>query len=317
MRIVVLDGHALNPGDLSWARLQAIGPCEVYDRTPQELVVPRAAEAEIVLVNKTELSAGILSQLSRLRYIGVLATGYNVVDVAAARRQGVTVTNVPTYGTSSVAQMALAHLLNLALGVGSHAQSVAHGEWSRSADWCYWNHPLVEIEGLVLGIVGLGRIGRAVAILGQALGMRVLANDPGPPATVPEGVELVALDHLFAAADAVSLHCPLTPETRGLVDARRLGLMKPTAWLINTSRGPLVDEPALAAALRAGQIAGAGLDVLSVEPPPADHPLLGIPNCFITPHIAWATKAARQRLLDTAVDNVAAFLSGSPRNVVS
>jgi glycerate dehydrogenase len=317
MRIVVLDGYTLNPGDLSWAELEVLGPCEIFDRTPPELVVDRARNAEIVLTNKAELPRDVLAGLPSLQYIGVLATGYNVVDVEAARQRGICVTNVPAYGTASVAQMALAHLLNLMQHVGHHARTVAEGGWSRSPDWCYWDYSLVELEGLTMGVIGLGRIGQAMARLCMALGMKVLAFDVQPPADVPEELRLAGLDEIFRMADAISLHCPLTPETRELVNARRLSLMKPTAVLINTSRGPLVDETALAAALDSGQIAGAGLDVLSAEPPPPDNPLLKAKNCYITPHIAWATQAARRRLLEVAVGNVRAFLDGRPRNVVS
>lgn len=316
MRIVVLDGYTTNPGDLNWADLAALGPCEIHDRTPPELVVPRAKDVEIALTNKVVFSREVIAELPRLRYIGVLATGYDVVDVQAARERGIVVTNVPAYGTASVAQMALAHLLNLTQHVGHHARTVAEGRWSSSPDWCYWDYPLVELEGRVMGIVGLGRIGRAMARLCLALGMRVLGHDITPPADLPPGVRLADVDEIFRAADAISLHCPLTDETRHLVNARRLALMKPTAVLINTSRGPLVDEAALAAALNSGQIAGAGLDVLSAEPPPPDNPLLAAKNCHITPHIAWATKAARGRLLEIAVANVRAFLAGRPENVV-
>ena len=317
MRIVVLDGYTLNPGDLSWDGLHALGPCTIYDRTPPDHVVARAGDAEIVLTNKTELAGGIIEQLPRLRYVGVLATGYNVVDVAATRRRGIPVTNVPTYGTRSVAQMAIAHVLNLAVRVGDHARSVAEGGWSRNPDFCYWNAPLMELAGLTMGVIGLGQIGRTTSDLAAALGMKVLGYDPQPQVPLPETVELVDLDRLFSTSDVVSLHCPLTPQTHHMVNARRLSQMKPAALLINTSRGPLVDEAALAEALDAGRIAGAGLDVLSTEPPSPDNPLLRAKNCYVTPHIAWATKAARQRLLDVAVDNVRAFLEGAPRNVVN
>jgi glycerate dehydrogenase len=317
MHIVVLDAYTLNPGDLSWDGLHSLGSCDIYDRTPPEQMVARALDADAALTNKTVLSREILAQLPRLRYVGVLATGYNVVDVDAARQQGIVVTNVPTYGTRSVAQMALAHLLNLAIHVGQHARGVADGRWSTSADWCYWDQPLVELDGRTIGIVGLGQIGRAMATLCLALGMKVLAYDPQTAGEAPPGVELTELDRLFRTSDAVSLHCPLTVENRGFVDAARLAQMKSTAWLINTSRGPLIDETALADALNSGRIAGAGLDVLSTEPPPADHPLLTAKNCFITPHVAWATKAARQRLLQTAVENVRAFVEGRPVNVVN
>jgi glycerate dehydrogenase len=316
MRVVVLDGFTLNPGDLSWAELEALGPCAVFDRTPPGEVLARAAEAEIVLTNKTLLDRETIQHLSRLRYIGVLATGTNIVDLAAARARGIPVTNVPTYGTRSVAQLTFALLLELAQHVGHHAGTVREGRWTRNADWCYWDFPLIELEGLTLGIVGFGRIGRAVSVLGVAFGMKVLAVDPSAGAT-PPGVSLVELDTLFRESDVVSLHCPLTPETAQLVNARRLSLMKPGAFLLNTSRGPLVDEAALAKALNSGGLAGAAVDVLSVEPPPADNPLLTARNCIITPHIAWATRAARSRLMHLAIGNVRGFLEGKPQNVVN
>jgi glycerate dehydrogenase len=246
----------------------------------------------------------------------VLATGINVVDIAAARARGIPVTNVPTYGTKSVAQLTFALLLELAQHAGHHAQTVREGRWTRSTDWCYWDFPLLELDGLTLGIVGFGRIGRAVADLAAAFGLKVLAFDPGAAAP-PPFVRLVELDALFRESDVVSLHCPLTPQTAKLINARRLALMKPTALLLNTSRGPLVDEPALAEALNSGLIAGAALDVLSVEPPPPDNPLLTARNCLITPHLAWATRAARSRLMQIAVENVRAFLQGKPQNVVN
>jgi len=315
VKIVVLDGYTLNPGDLSWDALRALGDCEIYDRTPPQETIARATGAEIVLTNKTLLGRREIDKLPQLRYVGVLATGYNVVDLAATAARGIVVTNVPTYGTQSVAQMVFAHLLHLVQHVGEHAMGVHRGKWTRSEDFCYWEFPLVELEGLTMGLVGLGRIARAVAKLAQAFGMEVLAFDP-QAAETPDGVQRVELDALLARSDVVSLHCPLTEETRGLINAERLARMKPTAMLINTSRGPLVDEPALANALNAGRLAGAGLDVLSSEPPVASNPLLGARNCYITPHIAWATRAARARLLKTAVENVQAFLAGRARNVV-
>jgi glycerate dehydrogenase len=316
VRIEVLDGYTLNPGDLSWSGLEALGPCRIHDRTPPEQVVERAAGASVVLTNKTVLDAATLARLPGLRYVGVLATGHNVVDVDAAAARGVVVTNVPTYGTASVAQMVFAHVLNLTQHVAGHAQTVREGRWTGSRDFCYWDMPLVELEGLTMGLVGLGRIGRATAALARAFGMTVIAHDRFVQ-DVPEGIAMVELDVLFERSDVLSLHCPLTPETRELVNAGRLKRMKPTAFLVNTSRGPLVNERDLAEALRAGQLAGAGLDVLSTEPPGADNPLLHAPHCFITPHIAWATRAARARLLATAVANVRAFLDGSPVNVVT
>lgn len=315
MQIIVLDGYTLNPGDLSWEDLEALGACTIYERTSREEVLSRAAGAEIVLTNKTVLDRDVIENLSKLKYIGVLATGYNVVDVGAARERNIIVTNVPTYGTQSVAQMVFSHLLNLTQHVALQAQTVRDGHWSRCKDFCYWETPLVELEGLTMGIVGFGRIGQAIGKLALAFGMRVLAYDPQKKAA-PKGVHFVDLDTVFRESDVVSLHCPLTPETQALVNKDRLALMKKSAFLINTSRGPLIDEQALADALNNGRIAGAGLDVLAVEPPKADNPLLAVKNCYITPHIAWATRASRARLMTIAVGNVKAFLDGAPRNVV-
>lgn len=317
MKIVVLDGYTLNPGDISWAGLESLGECCVYERTAPEDLLARCAGATIVLTNKVVLCADTLAQLPDLRYIGVLATGYNIVDVAAAARRGITVTNVPNYGTESVAQAVFAHLLHLCHHTAEHSEGVRRGRWTESPDWCYWDFPLIELAGQTLGIVGIGRIGAAVARRALAFGMKVLAHDVRPPATLPEGVELTNLETLFRESDVISLHCPLTPDTQALVNRERLGLMKPTAFLINTSRGPLVDEQALADALNKGRIAGAGLDVLAEEPPPASCPLLTARNCYITPHIAWATRSARERLMAVAVENVRAFLAGKPIHVVN
>lgn len=317
MNIVVLDGYTLNPGDLSWKSLEALGNCTIHDRTPAAETLARTAEAEIVLTNKVALPRELIERLPRLRYIGVLATGFNIVDVEAARERNIPVTNVPDYATNSVVQSVFGHLFNLTLHTADHGHSVAEGRWSECPDFAYWDFPLVELGGLTLGLVGFGRIGRATARVAQAFGMKVLAYDVNPPGDVSEGVEFVKLDDLFAHSDAVSLHCPLTPETHHLVNAERLARMKPTAYLINTGRGPLIDEAALAEALNTGLIAGAGLDVLSTEPPSADNPLLRARNCCITPHIAWATAAARRRLLDTVVANVRAFLDDKPQNVVN
>ena len=314
--IVVLDGYTLNPGDLSWEGLHALGQCVVYDRTPRDQTIERALSAEIVLTNKTVLSAEIIVALPKLEYVGVLATGYNQVDLEAAKEKGIVVSNVPIYGTTSVAQMVFAHLLNLTQRVSEHSRDVAAGDWAASEDFCFWNYPLVELEGLTMGIVGFGRIGRATAKLAHAFGMRVVASTR-TPVELPDYVTAIPLKDLFEQSDVVSLHCALTPETKHIVNASRLAQMKSTAFLINTSRGPLIDEAALAEALNKNQIAGAGLDVLAVEPPPADHPLIGASNCVITPHIAWASRSARSRLLDTAVANVAAYLEGKPQNVVS
>ena len=315
MNIVVLDGHTLNPGDLRWDELESLGPCAIYDRTLPVEVAHRARDAGILLTNKTELTGDHIQNLPRLKYIGVLATGTNVVDLAAARAGGIPVTNVPAYGTKSVAQMTFALLLELAHHVGHHARTVREGRWTHSVDWCYWDFPLIELDGLTLGVVGFGRIGRAVADLGAAFGMNVIACAHSAK-VAPPFVRFAELEALFRESDVVSLHCPLTPQTANLVNAQRLALMKPTSFLLNTSRGPLVDEPALADALNSGRIAGAALDVLSKEPPPGDNPLLTARNCIITPHLAWATRAARSRLMKVAVENVRAFLQGTPQNVV-
>ena len=316
-RIVVLDGHTLNPGDFSWEPLQALGRCEIFERTAPSELAARAAEADVILTNKAALTRETIFGLPRLRYIGVTATGYNIVDAIAARERGIPVTNVPAYGTRSVAQHTLALLLELTQHAGAHAQAVRDGAWVRAKDWCFWQAPLIELEGLALGIVGYGRIGEAVAGLGEALGMRVLAAVSSRARELPRNVAVVDLDHLFAESDVVSLHCPLTPETRHLVNAARLARMKPSALLINTSRGPLIDEAALAEALNRGTLAGAALDVLSTEPPSPDNPLLGARNCLITPHIAWATQSARARLMQVSIGNVRAFLCGQAMNVVN
>lgn len=317
MKITVLDGYCLNPGDLSWDALRAIAPVEIHDRTAEAEVVARAAGAEIVLTNKAPFSAATLAQLPDLKFIGVLATGYNIVDVAAAKARGVVVSNIPTYGTSSVAQFAIALLLELCHHVGDHSQAVRQGEWSRNPDWSFWKSPLIELAGRTLGVVGFGRIGRQTAAIAHALGMRIVAHDSvitGAPEY--DGFEWLPVDRLLAEADVVSLHCPLTPENKGMIDSRRLATMKSSAFLVNTSRGPLVVDQDLADALNAGVIAGAGLDVLSLEPPPTSNPLLTARNCLVTPHIAWATREARERLLGIAVANVKAFVEGRPQNRV-
>ena len=317
MDIVVLDGYTLNPGDLSWGEVCALGDCVVYDRTPRDEVAARARDAEIALTNKAILDAVIVRELDKLRYVGVLATGYNVVDMEACRERGVVVTNVPAYSANSVAQLVFAHILELCHHVADHSAGAREGRWSRSPDFAYWDHSLVELDGLTVGVVGYGGIGRRVAEIARAFGMKVLVNTRTIPEPCPEGVEFTDVDTLFSRADVISLNCPLTPETDRLVNAERIARMKPTAFLINAGRGPLVDEDALAEALNQGRIAGAGVDVLSSEPPSADNPLLSARNCFVTPHFAWATRAARQRLMDVAVANVRAFLDGRPQNVVS
>ena len=317
MNIVVLDGHTLNPGDLSWDELKSLGPCKIFERTAPDQILARAADAEIILTNKVVLDREIIAALPKLRYLGVLATGYNVVDTAAARERGISVTNIPDYGTRSVAQHTFALLLELTHHVGHHAQTVRDGRWSRSADFCYWDFPLLELDGLTLGIIGFGKIGREVAKIAQAFGLRVLVHSRTKSAQLPAGMDFGSLDEIFSCADIISLHCPLTPETKNLVNRARLALMKPSALLINTSRGPLVDEASLANALNSGRLAGAALDVLSVEPPPATTALLTAKNCLITPHIAWATHASRTRLMDVVAGNIRAFLAGKPQNVVN
>lgn len=313
MKIVILDGFTANPGDLEWAAFEALGECVVHERTAPADVVPRAIDADIVLTNKTVVDAAAIARLPRLRYIGVLATGYNIVDVGAARARGVPVCNVPEYGTTTVAQAVFALLLELTNRTGHHADTVRQGRWCASPDFCYWDGTLVELSGLTLGIVGYGRIGQAVGRIGQAFGMRLLACRRSSVAE-PEGADL---ETVLGASDVVSLHCPLTPETRELIDAARIDRMRPGALLINTARGLLVNEGDLAAALNSGRLGGAGLDVLSVEPPGPTNPLLTARNCVITPHIAWATRSARARLLAAAAANVAAFQRGAPRNVVN
>jgi glycerate dehydrogenase len=317
MKIVILDGYALNPGDLSWAELQKLADVEVHDRTPESEVIARAVDADMVMTNKTPLSAATLAQLPKLRYIGVLATGYNIVDTNAARDKGVVVTNIPTYGTASVAQFAIALLLELCHHVGLHGEAVRNGEWSQNPDWSFWKTPLIELSGRTMGIVGFGRIGRQTAAIAAALGMRIVANDNNE-ANAPDYPDFawMPVDRLLRESDVISLHCPLFPENKGMIDRERLSQMKRTAFLLNTSRGPLVVDQDLADALNEGVIAGAGLDVLSVEPPVASNPLLSAKNCIVTPHIAWATKEARSRLLDTAVENVKAFLDGRTQNTV-
>ena len=318
MKIVVLDGHALNPGDLSWEGLCAIGEVQVFDRTAEDQIVARAHDAEIVLTNKTHLSAQTLRQLKKASYIGVLATGYDPVDVKTARELGMTVTNIPTYGTASVGQLAFALLLELCHHVGLHSEATRAGEWSRSEDFSFWKTPLIELAGKTIGIVGMGQIGQRVAELAVAFEMRVVAADEVKrPVPAWPGFRWYEVDELLANSDVVSLHCPLLPQTRGIINAKSLAKMKPSAFLINTSRGPLIAEQDLADALNSGRPAGAGLDVLSEEPPASDNPLLRAKNCIVTPHIAWATKEARTRLLEAAVANLQAFVKGHPVNVVN
>ena len=317
MKIVVLDGFTLNPGDLSWDGLQKMGDATIYDRTPMDKIVERAAGAEIVITNKTPLNKEILGQLSSLRYIGILATGYNIVDTQAARENGVIVTNVPGYGTDSVAQMTFALLLELCHHVQYHSNSVMQGKWSQSVEFCYWNYPLVELSGKTMGIIGFGNIGSKVADIATAFGMDIIGNDTfESDQSHRKNFRWADLNQLLEQSDAVSIHCPLFPDTKGFMNRERLGMMKKSAFLLNTSRGALIVEEDLAEALNNDTIAGAGLDVLSVEPPSKDNPLFSAKNCIITPHIAWATIEARTRLMAIAVNNIATFINGKPVNIV-
>jgi len=319
LKIVVLDGGTLNPGDLSWEPLERLGEATVYDRTPADAIVERSRGAELLLTNKTPLRRETIARLPDLRYIGVLATGYDVVDTEAAAERGIIVTNVPSYGTDSVAQFVFALLLELCHRVGLHSDSARGGDWSRSADFCYLRSPQIELSGKTMGIVGMGRIGRKVADIAKAFGMNVIASGrPGSAGSDGRngGVPRVELKELLRQADVVSLHCPLTPQTERLIRRETIARMKPGALLVNTARGKLIDEADLAAALNEGRIAGAALDVLSTEPPAPDNPLLSARRCVVTPHIAWASFEARSRLLNAAIGNIVRFLSGDPVNVV-
>lgn len=317
MKIIVLDGYGMNPGDLSWEALGQLGDLIVYDRTAPEKVIERAKDAEVVLTNKVVLSEEVIRQLPKLKYIGVLATGYNVVDTKAARQCGVVVTNIPAYSTESVAQMTFAHILNIMNRVEHYAQQNRDGRWSSNPDFCYWDTPLPELAGKTIGIVGLGSIGKRVACIANAFGMKVFAYTSKNATDLPEGIQKTTLDGLFGVSDILTLHCPLTDATHEMINKESLGKMKPGAILINTGRGPLVNERDVAEALHSGQLRAYGADVMCQEPPQADHPLLAEPNAFITPHVAWATYEARVRLMDIAVANVKAFIDGAPVNVVN
>lgn len=311
MKIVVLDGYTENPGDLSWSPLQELGELTVYDRTPPEAVLERIGDAEAIYTNKTVLSRELIQAMPSVRFIGVLATGYNVVDVQAARERGIVVCNIPTYGTDAVAQYVFALLLELCHRVAHHAQAVQEGRWTACPDFCFWDYPLIELSGKTMGIVGYGRIGQRTAQIARAFGMQVLAYD-----AFVQAEECVPLDELLERSDVVSLHCPLFPETKHIIRGETIARMKDGAILINTSRGPLVDEAALREALTSGKLYGAAVDVVSTEPVQPDNPLLGLENCLITPHIAWAPRESRQRLMDIAVENLRCFLRGAPQNVV-
>lgn len=317
MKIVVLDGYAANPADLSWDEMKEIGDLTVYERTSSEELMNRVQDADAILTNKVVLNADTINALPDLKYIGVLATGYNVVDIQAARNRHIVVSNIPAYSTMSVAQMVFAHLLNITQRVGYYADQNKQKRWSHNPDFCYWDFPLIELSGKQMGIVGLGHTGMATAEIALAMGLHVAAYTSKTQNSLPKGIKKMTLDELFSTSDIVSLHCPLTSDTKEIINAERLKQMKPTAILINTGRGPLVNEYDLAEALDKGDIYAAGLDVMVHEPPEADNPLLSARNCFITPHIAWATREARVRLMDIAVDNLRHFKEGNPQNNVA
>ena len=318
-KIVVLDGYAENPGDLSWAGFERFGRVTVYDRSAPETVVERIGDATCILTNKTVLDETVLARCPSIRYIGVLATGFNVVDIRAAAKRNITVTNIPGYGTDTVAQYAIALLLELCHHIGAHAESVKNGDWGRCPDFCYWHYPQMELGQKTMGIIGYGRIGKKTAKLAAAFGMKVLVHSghPVPEKELAEGIRQASLEELLEKSDVISLHCPLTEQTKGLINRETISRMKDGVLLVNSSRGPLICEEDLREALISGKVGGAAVDVLSTEPPAKDHPLLDAPNMLITPHIAWATKEARERLMEIAVDNLEAYLSGKPIHVVS
>ncbi len=318
MKIVALDGHTLNPGDLDWEAFKRLGELKVYDRTPYELTAERCAGAEVILTNKAPVGKDVLEKLPSLQYIGVTATGFNIIDTETAKKNNVVVTNVPGYGTNSVVQMTFSLLLELCLHVQKHSDAVRAGKWSASPDFCFWDFPLIELAGKTMGIVGFGDIGEKVGDLATAFGMNLMGNRRHPTDQAHrKNFRWASVNEILESADVVSIHCPLSPETKGLINKESLKRMKKSAFLLNTSRGPIIVENDLAEALNKEMIAGAGIDVLSVEPPPPDNPLLKAKNCIITPHIAWATKEARIRLMNTATENLKAFLAGKPVNVVN
>lgn len=317
MKAVVLDGYTENPGDLNWAGFEALAETKVYDRTAPDQITARIADAQIVITNKTPITEDTLAQCPNIRYIGILATGYNVVDIAAAKRRGIPVTNIPTYGTEAVGQFAIALLLEICHRIGHHSDAVHSGRWLRSGDFCFWDYPLIELSGKTIGIIGYGRIGRVTGAIAKALGMKVLAYDVYPGVDETETAQYVPLDVLVSQADVISLHCPLLPSTERIINPSTLAQMKEGVIIINSSRGQLIDEQALADALNSGKVYAAGLDVVSAEPIAEDNPLLTAKNCIITPHIAWAPKESRQRLMDIAINNLRGFLSGEPQNVVN
>ncbi len=317
MKITILDGYTINPGDLNWEPIEFLGTCTVYDRTAPEETYERSKDAEIVITSKVVFDRDLILRLPELRYIGVIATGYNVIDLAAAKERNVVVTNIPDYCASSVAQMVFAHILEFARHVGHHDRTVKEGKWASSKDFCYWDYPQMELEGKTLGLLGCGKIGRETARIALGFGMKVIAYDLYPVSLDDLVIEFVDLDTIFSESEIISLHCPLTPDTKGIIRTENLSKMKPSALLINTARGPLVNEEDLALALNTGVIAGAGLDVMNVEPPPPENPLVGARNCHITPHIAWASLESRVRLIQMTADNIRAFLDGNPVNVVN
>jgi glycerate dehydrogenase len=318
MKIVVLDGYTLNPGDISWEGMEALGEVTVYDRTKPEEVVERIGDAEVVYTNKTPITRDTLDQCGNIRFIGVLATGYNIIDIEAAKEKGIPVSNIPTYGTAAVSQFAIALLLELCHHIGEHSDAVKNGEWTSNPDWCFWKYPLVELAGKTMGIVGFGRIGQDTGKIAQALGMKVLAFDAYKrPELESETCRYADLDTLLAESDVISLHCPLFPDTEGIINKDTIAKMKTGVMIINDSRGPLIVEEDLRDALNSGKVAGAALDVVSTEPIKMDNPLLSAKNVILTPHIAWAPKESRQRLMDIAVENLQCFVDGAPQNVVN
>lgn len=318
MKIVVLDGYTLNPGDISWEGMEALGEVTVYDRTKPEEVVERIGDAEVVYTNKTPITRETLDQCGNIRFIGVLATGYNIIDIEAAKEKGIPVSNIPTYGTAAVSQFAIALLLELCHHIGEHSDAVKNGEWTSNPDWCFWKYPLVELAGKTMGIVGFGRIGQDTGKIAQALGMKVLAFDAyRRPELESETCHYADLDTLLAESDVISLHCPLFPDTEGIINKDTIAKMKTGVMIINDSRGPLIVEEDLRDALNSGKVAGAALDVVSTEPIKMDNPLLSAKNVILTPHIAWAPKESRQRLMDIAVENLQCFVDGAPQNVVN
>lgn len=317
MKIVVLDGYTENPGDLSWDQIGALGELTVYDRTPEDQVAARIGDAEVVFTNKTPITSAVIDQCPRMRLIGVLATGYNVVDCAYARKKLVTVSNVPAYGTSSVSQFAIALLLEICHHIAHHSDAVHAGRWEHNADWCFWDYPLIELSGKTMGVIGFGRIGQATGRIAKAMGMRVLAYDNCENESGREIAAYVDLDTLLKRADVIALHCPLFQATQGIINRETIGKMKDGVIILNNSRGPLIVEADLAEALNSGKVAAAAVDVVSTEPIRGDNPLLGAKNCIITPHISWASKESRQRIMDCSAANLKAFLDGSPINVVN